>query len=334
MAQDAAQNRAQETIKITTAPALPALGADKGHMSVSGLSSGAFMAVQYGVAFASSTIGVGVVAGGPYNCAFVNLGSVQTCLTGNPSGAASLKAAQGFAFLGQIDSPAAIAAQRIYLFSGTKDTIVKRSVVDATQDFYLAAGVPAGNIHYTHELAAGHAFISNIFGNACPLTRPPFIDQCSMDGKAYDQPQAILTQIYGPLRPEAVTLSSQPEAFDQSAYRSADSSLAARGYVYVPAQCRNDGNKKSREQCPVHVVFHGCQQGADVVGDAVYSKLGYNEWADSNSIIMLYPQIEISEANPQGCWDWWGYSGLNFQVRSGPQLSAVHAMVERLEQAP
>jgi len=40
------------------ADALPALHADGARTSVSGLSSGAFMAVQYGVAFSGSVIGV------------------------------------------------------------------------------------------------------------------------------------------------------------------------------------------------------------------------------------------------------------------------------------
>jgi len=44
----------------------PALGADPSRTSVSGLSSGAFMAVQYQVAFSGSVIGSGIVAGGPY----------------------------------------------------------------------------------------------------------------------------------------------------------------------------------------------------------------------------------------------------------------------------
>ena len=41
--------------------------------SVSGISSGAFMAVQMGVAFSKDIVGLGAIAGGPYYCA---LGSV------------------------------------------------------------------------------------------------------------------------------------------------------------------------------------------------------------------------------------------------------------------
>jgi pimeloyl-ACP methyl ester carboxylesterase len=52
--------------------ALPALGADPSQVSVSGLSAGAFTAVQYLVAYSGSVVGAGVVAGGPYYCAAGN----------------------------------------------------------------------------------------------------------------------------------------------------------------------------------------------------------------------------------------------------------------------
>ena len=109
----------------TAAEKLPALGADPTKTSTSGLSSGAFMALQYDVAFSASTIGVGVVAGGPYNCFGVNGGDIHTCMQGAPKGAASYAAAQGFANLRQIDSIDHLASQKIYMFSGTNDLVVK-----------------------------------------------------------------------------------------------------------------------------------------------------------------------------------------------------------------
>ena len=63
---------------------------------------------------------------------------------------------------------------------------------------------------------------------------------------------------------------------------------------------------------------------------------GLPPWADSNGVIVLYPQAVATQAgqllpfNPDGCWDGWGYSGFNFQVESGVQLAAVKAMVDRL----
>jgi len=36
--------------------------------------------------------------------------------------------------------------------------------------------------------------------------------------------------------------------------------------------------------------------------------------------------------NPKGCWDWWGYSSIDYATRNGPQMAAVHKMVERLQE--
>src|ERR1700736_4840433 len=49
--------------------ALPSYNAAIGESSVSGISSGAFMAVQFATAWSSVIKGVGVVAGGPFWCA-------------------------------------------------------------------------------------------------------------------------------------------------------------------------------------------------------------------------------------------------------------------------
>ena len=316
-------------LAVAAGQPLPALGADPTKTSVSGLSSGAFMAVQYDVAYSASSIGAGIVAGGPYNCAWVNLGGINTCMKGSPSGTLSYYAAKSFAALGQIDSPDHLKSQKIYIFSGTKDAVVKQTVVNAVWEFFKAAQVPENRMRYVKGTPAGHAFLSDRFGNSCATTKSPFVDECRVHGVLYDQPKAILTQIYGPLHPKVSTLSAAPVPFDQTEFTTVLAGMAKTGYVYMPTACRNGGTAK----CAVHVVFHGCLQNADNVGDSVYGKLGYNEWADSNGIIVLYPQVDSSvPLNPKVCWDWWGYTGLNFQTQSGAQLSAVRAMVERLTQ--
>lgn len=314
-----------------TPPALPALGANAKAVSVSGLSSGAFQAIQYDVAFSASSIGVGVVAGGPYNCAYVNWGGIVTCMSGNPTGSASYMAAKGFADLHTIDPVNHLASQKVYLFSGTNDDTVHQSVMNAVYDFFKLSGVPVADISYEKTYPAGHAFISPTYGNLCKTTASPYVDECPLENGAakanYDQPGAILTQIYGgPLNAPPATLSSAPQAFNQREFANQSSSMDGTGYVYIPQACTVSG-----AACAVHVVLHGCQQGASIVGDAVYGQVGYNGWADSNKIIVLYPQAVISQPlNPQGCWDWWGYTGPNFQVKSGVQLSAIKAMVDRL----
>jgi hypothetical protein len=35
-------------------------------------------------------------------------------------------------------------------------------------------------------------------------------------------------------------------------------------------------------------------------------------------------------SNPLGCWDWWGYTGTNYALKSAPQMAPIMAMVSRL----
>jgi hypothetical protein len=283
------------------------------------------MAVQYEVAFSAATLGVGVVAGGPYNCGYVNIAAAITCMRGAPSAANSYAAARGFAALGQIDPVSNIAKARVYLFSGTKDAVVSQSVMKSVRDFYRLAKAPDADVVYVDTVPAGHGFISPGAKNPCATNATPWVNQCVVDGAPYDQPGAILTQIYGPLQARVSTpsLSARTLAFDQTEFTSLRAAMAVAGYVYVPAACATAKGLG----CAVHVVFHGCLQSADgaEAGDAVYRRVGYDEWADANHIIVLYPQLQAL-----GCWDWVGSTGLNFQTRYGAQLSAVRAMVDRL----
>ncbi len=315
---------------IAADPALPALHADPALVSVSGLSSGGFMAAQYAVAFSAGIKGAGIVAGGPYDCTDANLGGITTCMSGKPKAQASYDKAVDFAKRGKIDSLDHLVSSKVYLFSGTKDKTVYPAVVDAVRDFYALAGLPPANLVYVNDYPAGHAFLSPSFGNDCPTSQSPFINQCTVLGgtSRYDQPQAILSHIYGALQPQAATLSSQPEPFDQSEF-GRQSGLDETGYVYIPQTCRAADAK-----CAVHVVFHGCKQNAATVGNDVYAKVGYNPWADTNGVIVLYPQVKaaVMQGNPNGCWDWWGYTGADFPLKSGPQMTAINAMITRLTQ--
>jgi poly(3-hydroxybutyrate) depolymerase len=100
--------------------------------------------------------------------------------------------------------------------------------------------------------------------------------------------------------------------------------MADEGYVYVPKSCADGAN------CRLLIAFHGCAQSASKVGDAFYGHAGFNRWADTNRLIVLYPQVNASPLNPLGCWDWFGYTGGNYATRLGPQMVAVKAMADRL----
>ncbi len=119
-------------------------------------------------------------------------------------------------------------------------------------------------------------------------------------------------------------------SFNQREFSKAEAGMADEAFLYVPKACEQGA------ACKIHVVFHGCKQSAALVGDAFYAKTGYNNWADSNNILVLYPQVSASSIlqNPNGCWDWFGYTGPNYALKSGAQLSSVHAMLGRLTGKP
>jgi poly(3-hydroxybutyrate) depolymerase len=143
---------------------------------------------------------------------------------------------------------------------------------------------------------------------------------------SYDAAGKALAQIYGTLSPAATTLSGTFVTLAQGDFISSPSShsLADTAYAYVPASCA------AGEQCRVHISFHGCVQEAASVSDAYYKHAGFNEWADTNHLIVLYPQTiasDVSPSNPDACWDWWGYDDPNYANKNGAQMAMVRAML-------
>ncbi len=321
---------------------LPAVGADIQKTSVSGLSSGAFMTSQLYVAFSDIMVGAGIIAGGPYLCAkswsknTLMTNAMTTCMNPLTADVApntpllvdlTIKLAKS----GDIDSLDNFEDDRVYIFSGQNDKTVTTTVVDQTVAFYKQVGVPANAIKYNTRVNAGHALITdNDSDIPCSLTESPFINDCD-----FEQSSRILNHIYPGLKPPAQELSSDVIAFDQSEFIDSNTtSMSDTAYAYIPAACQADAS------CAVHVVLHGCKQGAALIGDKYYARTGYNQMAESNNLIMLYPQVQPSNdapLNPEGCWDFWGYSSPNdshpdYYTQSAPQLSAVYKMIKRLTQ--
>jgi hypothetical protein len=308
---------------------LPALGADPAASSASGLSSGAFMAAQFHVAFSASLIGAGVVAGGPFACAE---GSAQLALhrcmdtsSGPPDAARLLDIAARAAARGAIDDPSNLRRARLYIFGGSNDRTVAPPVVDSLVAFYRGAGVPDANVQVRRDIAAGHAFIVAEAANPCSITAPPFINDCG-----YDQAGAILRHIYGPLRQPSAAPQGRLVTFDQSEFlaEARAHGLDDAGFVYIPQACEAAG-----AGCRVHVAFHGCQQGREVLRELYATRTGYNRWADTNGLVILYPQAVRTPANPRDCWDWFAYDDAAYYTKAGRQMAAVKAMLDRLLQS-
>ena len=70
------------------------------------------------------------------------------------------------------------------------------------------------------------------------------------------------------------------------------------------------------------------------VGDAFIKESGFARYADTNRLVILFPQVAGSVVNPHGCWDWWGYSDIDYLGKDAPQIAAIWAMAERLAAQP
>jgi poly(3-hydroxybutyrate) depolymerase len=290
--------------------------------STSGLSSGGFMAVQFQVAFSSIMAGAAVFAGGPFFCAQGSLVTAEIgCMNESqaPSVAPFVAQTAQYAAAGTIDPTSHLASQHIFLFGGADDMTVSPHTMDALQTYY--ATYTSHLVYESRHGGTAHTMPTLAYGGTCSETASPYIGNCGYDGAG-----AALAQIYGSLTPAATSLSGQFLTLDQSSFLSdpAAHSLASTGYAYVPASCA------SGQTCRIHVSFHGCLQSEASVGDAYYKHAGYNEWADTNRIIVLYPQTATgtgSESNPDGCWDWWGYDSPDYANQNGPQMKMVRAMI-------
>jgi poly(3-hydroxybutyrate) depolymerase len=143
-----------------------------------------------------------------------------------------------------------------------------------------------------------------------------------------------LQHIYGALNPpNRGQLTGTMQRFDQSVYsRLHDASalsLGDTGFVFVPKDCE-DG-----QACRVHIALHGCKQDAGDIDRKFIDDTGYNSWADTNHLIVLYPQTVTSSFapfNPQACWDWWSYVNHedSYVTKSGVQIRAIKAMLDAL----
>jgi poly(3-hydroxybutyrate) depolymerase len=318
-------------------------GGDPNQVSISGLSSGGAMALQYAVAHSTSIIGVGSIACPSWSCAEGDLGhAMQVCLKGQGTPQAKTDLARQLAAAGKIDSLSGnttSALKRSFVFQSQDDEIVNPRSGQANVDFLAALTGVAPKFDQGHHNdgseKAGHGIMSPDGIDSCSGVGKTFIRRCG----AEDNPAELLSTIYGGGMPDLSkrkgTLDADVWEFDQqplidsvknegtlvagdyvSSFQALHSAerqnfdLARMGYIYVPtAVCGRD-----KPPCRVHVALHGCAQNPKLFAQ----KSGYNNWAEHYRTIIVYPAIKArepwwwdfslgAEPNPLGCWDWWGY---------------------------
>lgn len=309
----------------TVADKLPSLGLDKNSVTVSGLSAGAFMAVQMGVAYSDQIHGVASVAGGIYSCALGQSANASGLCMKTPDKidvATYVKLVQDSFQKGLIADPRNITSQKIFILNGTEDKTVAPAAGAKLAEFYHAFGAsPVVDFN----LRMGHGFPSNSGTNACESTQLPWVNHCSYEGA-----QKIFETMYGPLSPPPSSrglrgLSGELRNFDQTPFNSAAAKMLDYGSIYVPRACN-----VAHSNCRLHVALHGCMQSPNVVQQAFTSGADYNAWADTNHIVVLYPATTMSAGNSAGCWDWFGYTNADYAVQKSLQMTAVMNMIRTL----
>ena len=328
-------------------------------ITVSGLSSGAFFAHQFHLAYSKLVIGAGLIAGGPYGCVenipnpyfwfwTVPLDRLSAALVActhylgdryfglRPS---APKAEDSLRFVREawsrrvIDDPAYLRDDRVWLFRGRRDEIVPSNAAAALKQVYEALGVRQPQLHVNFNengRVANHGMpVTRFTGQSgfqvpqCAQHEPPFIIECE-----FEAAEGLLRHLYAenfqpasddPHRDGTLIVFDQFEFFDRS-----DPSVGLHGvgYAYVPMRC-------AEARCRLHVAFHGCKQDLDSIHDDFVRDAGYNRWAATNNIVVLYPQATSSASNPNRCWDFWGYTGSDYYGQTGKQMRAVKAMVDR-----
>lgn len=299
----------------------PLAGYDISSTHVSGVSSGGFMANQLHVAYSTLFQGAGVFSAGAYDCAQNSLSTaLNACMATylpRKTPAQLEQLTRDRAAAGTVDPVGNLSGDPVWLYHGTSDTTVAQAVNDDLATYYRDFGA---DVVYEHDSPAGHAWISPIGPGACSVTQSPWINDCGGDAVG-----DMLTHLYGTLRPAASSLTGQLIQFDQNAYVPGGDataiSMGDEGFAYIPQSCEQGS-------CKLMVALHGCYQYYGNIGDTFMDKAYLNEYADTNDMIVLYPQATVTAvSNPRGCWDWWGYQSAQYPLKTGPQMRAVVNMV-------
>jgi poly(3-hydroxybutyrate) depolymerase len=345
----------------------PPLQLEHEQFTVSGLSSGAAMAVQMGVAHSARVRGIGIVSGPPYLCAQgLVTKATNDCLTlgrtwlrelfGPMFGLSLFSSGERdievqdliadtnkLAQRKRIDPVANMAGQRIWEYRGSKDRVVGVKASAAQHAFFLhfnglvVRGEPRPTPHTLPTSDPGQG--------ACDVNDEDFVSGCDFDAAGY-----MLRSLYKRPRAKPDEGAGQWYALRQSDYvpmspGMADPDAAMRmlglaesAHVFVPAQCMG-------ERCAIHVALHGCQQGmTDEAFRAFSEGGGYVRWAGPLRLVLLFPRVGAikplergswdSVGNPMGCWDWWGYTTpadlYGYATRDAPQIRTLMNMVDRL----
>jgi poly(3-hydroxybutyrate) depolymerase len=316
-------------VQSEAAPDLPRLTVDTQRVAVAGISSGAIMAQQTHLAYSDRLRGAVLLAGPPYQCARGSLDvALSRCLKheGPALDVAGLsRSIVERASSGALASLQGLEGDRVLALHGRKDAVVPEAAARAALAVYeQLPNAATMSLQWDGDGDFAHVWPTMDRGGDCSATSAPYIGNCGRDLAA----ESMRALFGAPRREVAIEPAASLTTFAQSGFGpdGEDAYLGELGFLYRPPQC------DAGTSCGLLVVFHGCEQNADEIGDRFARDAGFNRWADAFDVVVMYPQTRATymPLNPKACWDWWGYSGSDYDTRKGVQLRAVAAMASAL----
>ncbi len=263
--------------------------------------------------------------------------------------------------------------QKILVYQGQNDSVVKPAMANKLTEFYLQNGVSAQNLIQI-TLAGGHNFPTDKLGfNSCATEKTPYVSSCKFN--LAEQILTHLTRINNLRRTEVKASAELLNVVSQDREGLIrPRSLAPYGYLASSEKCL-----KNPESCHLHVALHGCemsdafdanfdsrfvrgaragyfqmrtkegsflfsplpyieQKKSGMVGLKFAQSSGYLDYVETNNIMVLFPQTDITELNyplnPKGCWDWYGWTGDDYATNKGAEPKWLMAWIKELRKAP
>lgn len=232
-----------------------------------------------------------------------------------------------FASTKKIDPVENLKGSKVFIFSGLKDSTVVPKVAQKGEEMYRHYGA---DVTTEYSISAIHTQPTNDpKQGSCTLSGSPYISYCKYDG-AFHALNKLSS--HSPLKDPVSKVASNLFSYKQSG----TGSMGPTGYAYVPTGCQGTSD------CEVHIAFHGCQQTTGNIGLKFVELTGYQEVAEANNIVVMFPQAKTSSfspMNPNGCWDWWGYGesssffspAYKYATKEGYQMDQVWGHLQALQ---
>ena len=299
--------------------------ADKDSVTISGVSSGAAMAVQYAVANSASIAGVGTIAGPAWGCAGGKFSTaLDGCMCGRQAVDSRFSDAVKMAHGGALEMFDAMdphtgkpkALLRSYVFHSPADiTVVKESGQTSSRflrDFTGQSPKEDRGNKSDHSNQAGHGILSPYGTDSCPVNgkETSYVRNC----RKHDNAGRLFRELYGKVSPEKSRMKmpgtifevwefNQQALIDEMRKDPRTNPIVASDMYPPPQHSEQRKNfdlagtgylyvpsacRSGQRQCRVHIALHGCKQ--DPRTFAVQA--GYNYWAEKYDVIVVYPAVQ------------------------------------------